>query len=359
MELSIQEIEEIEKELDFIVNHWHKHLINKIIQQAKSKGIKKLYMNSSESLRAGSINENKKQFFYETLPPIFGFTEVYDNLRNEGQERLWLLDLGGKKVRASSEQELIPLSKIKDKYQKNIQRMFKHDGPYTRKEIEVAIQRLKSREKRRKDQQEHLPENKFTFTRKKFNSIQNFDTNVSEFVVIIKLKEEIIKALTESESEAVKKFLLNFVFGAKSHFSDSVDSIGWVLISPINKETWLINQIQSDIMTNFRKLKRDLQEISINKDNTIDDNELIIRLHANNRSLWQEYLSHNETFMEALKNNAELINSLPDNNQLSDYNSADDFVQKNPNFLDQFLRQGSINQKINKYSFNLKNFMKK
>jgi len=59
MEFSREEVSHIEKNLGFIVFDWAKHLISNVLDQARKRGVSKVYMNTPQTIDSGNTSSDK------------------------------------------------------------------------------------------------------------------------------------------------------------------------------------------------------------------------------------------------------------------------------------------------------------
>jgi len=113
----------------------------------------------------------------------------------------------------------------------------------------------------------------------KKDSGQNF-TDADEKVLIVDWSKDLY-------NEYINDKLINKFISHKpeySHFSSIFSPLGWALVYEKDDKTWVINQIQSDIVSDFRHI---LDEVSEEKHHVVSNkvtiDELEIQLNANNR----------------------------------------------------------------------------
>lgn len=88
-ELSPQEMKYIREKLSTLVQEWPAIVYEAVKQKAKELGIRKVYMNTSETVSGGS-HKKKREYFYETLPSQWGFKKERVHLPGRKQEEeLW------------------------------------------------------------------------------------------------------------------------------------------------------------------------------------------------------------------------------------------------------------------------------
>lgn len=166
------------------------------------------------------------------------------------------------------------------------------DGNITREAIEQKIEELRS------GKGEGLK--KYHILEQEWTGGQKFDKKTQERVIPIHMSSDDYVEL--SNDPILKKFL-----GIQSnHFSNVTQPLGWVLVSPIKPDTWVINQIQSDVMSQFLATKKKLLAPK-----GIDVQELENRLNAGGKGVFIKALLAFPVIQEALCNKPRLINILP------------------------------------------------
>jgi len=130
--------------------------------------------------------------------------------------------------------------------------------------------------------------------------------NINETVVIQKLtattKEFIL------ESPALTKFW-SFILSQSQHFD--ADTIGFALVCKINKNVWVVNEIQTDVINKYRKLVNMVEP----SNDRISIETLKDMLEANNRRNWIPYLETNAELRNSLLQNPNTMHQLCDDTQ--------------------------------------------
>jgi hypothetical protein len=309
-----KEISIIDKNLGFIVMDWAKHLVNHILSQARQKGVESIYMNSPETLDSGA-NEGKVDYFYTKLPQQLGFKPVVVNLRGKGNENMWVYKFDNWMNTASSGgilrlASLVPMDKIPRKYQGAFIKMIWRKDAYTNEEISHVLSILEKSAKQPKQPKQSLAKFYYDWDSKEWSGGQRF-TNISEKIVIQKLPIELQNYIAENET--LLKFW-SFLLSQPSHSFLGNDSIGFALLSMISNKAWVINEIQTDCIQAYHKIRSSYyKEKGTSKKMTWET--LKDMLEGGDRSNWIQRLEVNVPLREQIINNPNIINQLPDNSQ--------------------------------------------
>jgi len=313
-----EEIKYIEKNSSFIVNQWIDHLIGKIIDLAKKKGISDLYWNSSETVNSGNTHKNTLNFFYESVPSRLGFTSVAANLRNKGYERLWHKSLNARSASSKRFASTIPLDRVPPKYQGAVIGILKHRGPYSKEELKKVFDLIASSQ----GKNEKGAKSFWYDPSKQWNSSQRF-SHQSEMVVLQYLTKEVVDEFLNDP--ILKKFLL-FLYSQSQHFGNSV--IGFALVSPLSEKTWVINEVQTDSIRRYIKIRKDF-ELEESRDESVLSLEAIKdRLTASNRDMWWQKLNE-KGILSKIQNDPSIIDRLPTNASLIDAGGVDAWLSNN------------------------------
>ena len=342
--LTKEDFQEIESKLGYLINNWYIELVNTIINLAKKENVKKLYWNSSETLGNYGANESKTKFFYESLPSQMGFVKTKANLRGKGEENLWAMDLGRNSYAAEG---LISLEQIPKAYQGAVIGILKSRGPYKKEELKRVLEIIKNSKERKKD---------FNKTDSfSYNASQTWDggqqfTGKEETIVKQKLSSRLISHILETGSSPVKTFLSNLI-DPNQHFD--ADVVGWALISKVNQDEWVINQIQTDTVNKYLKAKsKVLNEMKI-EDKVLDRQSIIDRVYARtNSSIWTSKVENDPEFLRVLQNDPSIIQQLPGDQDLSERGISHDEWWSNS-------RTANSKKKKIKNSFNLRDTLRK
>ena len=247
------EISIIEKNLGFIVFDWAKHLVTHVLGQARSAGVQTVYMNTINTLDAGAITEGKVDYFYERLPPLLGFRKEEANLRGRGNETLWTYHLG--ELHAANLSYLFKMAKkialesLPPKYQGAFIGMLGKKPFYTSEEVQQVLSILEKKQKKPKSFSKFL----YDWDSATWSGSQRFRNDVTE-TVVMQRPSEVVRNLM-IENEALTKFW-SLILSQYQHGFSEPDVIGWALISKISRDIWVINEIQTDCVNAYMKLRR-------------------------------------------------------------------------------------------------------
>jgi len=303
-----EEISIIEKNLGFIVFDWAKHLINHILSQARNKGVKTVYMNTPESLDAGAITEGKTDYFYERLPQLMGFQKEAVNVRRS-KEILWTYHFERKEALSN----LLGLLKTAKQYTlqelpPNKQGAFigilGRKPYYDENDIQKVLSILKKKQKKAKAMSKYY----YDWDSKQWSGGQRFFDQVVENVVLQHMTEE-LKDFIVNEPALLKFWA--YILSQHQHFGPDV--VGFALVSKIHSDAWVINQIQTDAINAYIKIRRERNEEEMSKGLTEDT--LRDMLEAQNRSKWIAKIEMYPEFKQQLLNNPGIIQQLPDDSQ--------------------------------------------
>lgn len=313
VEFTKEEATYIDKKMNEIVFDWAKKLINHVLSQAKNKGVKKVYMNTSETLKAGAITEDKETYFYEKLPPVMGFKKEKVNLRDNGMEELWSYNLD--EITASLKNMLIKVAaniKLED-LPINRQGLFisliGRKPFYTSEDIAKVVKILEQK----KEKQKKGISAKFFYdwTSKDYTGNQNFKSGVTEEAVLMKMHSDLQNMIN---SDPILRKFWSYILSFGGHFGSDV--LGFALICKLN-DVWVINEIQSDCLNNYLKLRSHALgwERKDSKKDGVTFEVLKDMLITNNRDKWISRIEMNQGLRDSLLSNPDLLHRLPDNNQ--------------------------------------------
>ena len=303
-----EELSVIDSKLRFIVFDWATHLISHVIGQAKQKGVTKLYWNTPDTLESGATQDEKVDYFYERLPPKLGFQESSANLRGRGEERLWLMNLSS--IKASSligllkvAEKTFTIDQIPKKYQGAFLGLIGRKPFYTEEDVKKVIDTVGKRQQKK-------PSARFFYDwNKEWSGSQRFSEDVTEMVVLQKMTSDIQNMVLEDP--ALKKFWA-FLLSQPGHFGPDV--LGFALVSPLNTDIWLINEIQTDCINGYLKIRNKVQGYKGTEGESKGTSweTIVDMLRANNRNNWVPKLENNEPMKQQLMQNPNMIHSLPD-----------------------------------------------
>lgn len=346
MEFTREEISKIEKNLNFIVFDWAKHLINHIITQARNKGVNVVYLNTSETLEAGGVTDPKVKYFYEKLPPLLGFKLEKVNLRGRGEELLWAYHLDQSGIQASLLNSLLkfaksyPLEELPRKYQGAFIGIIGRKPYYDENDVQKVLSILEKKNKKPKSTSKFY----YDWDSKTWSGGQRFSPNVTENVVMQKITSDIQNLM--QQDPALLKFW-SLILSQTQHFGPDV--IGFALVSKISPQAWVINEIQTDAINAYLELRRlDKQKEEGEQDESITFETLKDMLEAQNRSKWIPKVETNEAFKNQLMQNPQMIQQLPD-----DTNDIDKWIAEQ---LGQTEMQDDLMQHFESIDFNTRIF---
>jgi len=304
-----EEVSVIDKNLGFIVFDWAKHLVSHIVSQARKNGAKSVYINSSETLNSGAT-EGKVQFFYEKFPPTLGFKEEMVDLRGKGKERLWAMHFAQITSNESNflvkiAQRTFTLEEIPSKYQGAVLSIVGKKPSYSLEDIRKIINIVEKRKPKGKS----IPKYYYDWS-KEWSGAQRFHDNITESVVLQKIPHETQEFI--NNNPVLTKFWA-YILSQSQHFG--ADVMGFALISKISSDIWLINEIQTDCINSYLKLRASLYKDKVDQGNKLSWDTVKDLLEAGNKSNWIAILEGNEPVKQQIIDNPNIIEQLPDNSQ--------------------------------------------
>jgi hypothetical protein len=105
------------------------------------------------------------------------------------------------------------------------------------------------------------------------------------------------------------------VLSQYQHGFATPDVIGFALVSKISRDAWVINEIQTDCINAYMKLRRIDQKKYEEREEKITWEVLTHMLEAENKTKWIPILETNEAMREQILRNPGIIAQLPDNSQ--------------------------------------------
>lgn len=329
-----EEVSIIEKNLNFMVFDWAKHLVSHILTQARNQGVKTVYMNTPKTLDAGSITEGKTSYFYERLPALLGFKKEKATLRGKGSEKLWAYHLDT--VQAISTiigliktAKQFKLEELPSTYQGAFINIIGRKPLYDENDVQKVLEILKKKQKKPKVSSKFY----YDWTSKEWSGSQRFSERVTENVVLQRITSELQDTLQNNPT--LLKFW-SYLLSQHQHFGPDV--VGFALISKVSSTIWVINEIQTDAINAYMSLRRDVEKNSGKK---ISEETLKDMLEAQNRSKWINKLEMNPDLKQKLIDDPGLIQVLPDNTQ--NIESWIETQKKNGQHRDLFQHFQSIN----------------
>jgi len=197
--------------------------------------------------------------------------------------------------------------KVPESLRPSLDTHFDDENPITEESI---LNRMENAHEWGKDRAE-----KYYVKEDSWSGAQRFHEDTHEKVIPIRFSSE--KYMELYNDPILKKFLQI----KSNHFGGVTDPIGWALVSPINKNIWVINQVQSDIIPKFLSIKQ-----QVSRPEKINSDEVITRLQATGREAWIPFVQGNPQLMGALMESPNEINNLPAN--LTDPNRIQQFINE-------------------------------
>jgi len=299
-----EEISHIDKNMGHIVFDWAKHLIQHILSIAMKQGVHTVYMNTSQTISSGATQEMKLDYFYERLPPLLGFKLQEVKLRGK-KESLWAYDLN--KKLATSILHLfktadISLQDIPKKYQGAFIGIIGRKPFYTNEEIKQIIDIVEKRQKK------SIPKFYYDWESREWSGGQRFEETVTENVVLQKIPKE-SQDLIANDPVLLKFWSL--LLSRSQHFGSDV--LGFALISKVSRTQWVINEIQTDCINSYLKIRGQYYKKEDREEKGLSWETLKDMFYANNRDNWIPYIERNELIKNQILQNPNIIHQLPDN----------------------------------------------
>lgn len=342
MEFTKDEAAYIDKHINYIVFDWAKRMINHVLVEAKNKNVSHVYMNTSETLKAGGINEDKNSYFYEKLPPLMGFKKEKVSLRVANKkDLLWGFNLEEINTKINDNSENTKNTKQSNKT-KNSNGVVKfEDIPsnrqgifisiigkkefYTSEDVNKVISILTS--KQNKNEKNKLSAKfYYDWNSKTYTGDQNFKSGVTENVVLQKIHTDLQNLIN---NDAVLRKFWSYLLSFSGHFGNDV--IGFALISKISNKIWVINEIQSDCMNHYLSLRSKSLgwKNDYEKKNGVSWEVIKDMLTTHNKSCWIDKIDSNEDMKRDLMKNPDLISRLPESlENLSDNHEFSKYFEK-------------------------------
>jgi len=302
-----KEISYIDKNMGYVVFDWAKHLIQHILSIARKNNAEIVYMNTSKTVDSGSTQEMKLGYFYEKLPPIMGFTLKTVNLRGK-KEALWEYKLD-KNLSAG----LISMLKIANvslqNIPKNLQGAFigilGRKPEYTNEEIEKVIKTI---ENRKGQKSTSTSKYFYDWDSTQWTGGQRFHKNITEMVVLQKLPNESQELISQ---DPILSNFWSLLLSKGGHFGPDV--IGFGLVCKMSQKIWVINEIQTDCLNTYMKIRGQYYKDIDKKQTEMTWETIKDMLEAQNRSNWIPFIEQNEDIKQKIKQDPNIIQQLPDN----------------------------------------------
>jgi len=305
-----EEISVIDKNLNFIVFDWAKHLVSHIINQAQNQGVSKVYINTPQTLDSGST-EGKTEYFYSKLPPQLGFHIEDVNLRGKGEEKLWAYDLNAtmknaisKFIKTITAAKTFTLQDIPPKYQGAVINIIGKKPLYDENDLKKVLDIITKKQPSGKS----LAKFYYDWNSTTWSGAQRFRKDRVETVVLQKIPSELQNFMLQNP--ALTKFW-SYIISHAQHFGNDV--IGFALISKINKDEWVINEIQTDVINLYHKIRNSYYKNRQETKSKLSWGSIVDMLEAQNKSKWIPIIENDRNLINQVLNNPEIINSLPDN----------------------------------------------
>ena len=349
-----EEISVIDKKLGYLIFNWPKDLIMQIVQKAKNKGVGNLYMNTPETVDGGA-NDAKTQYFYNTLPAKFGFKKVMKNLRNKGDEPLWLLELDEVKLAKityelikMAEERTFTINQVPKSYQGALIQIIGKKPTYLLSEIQKVLQILEEKERKKEKETKSRKGFFYDWESNTWSGGQRFDDTRSEIVLTQRVPDDIQNVITQDP--VLLKFW-DFLLRQPKHFGGG-DVIGFALISVINNKNWVINEIQTDCLNKYMDIRsKYYKEERKAPSKKISWESVKDMLEAQNKSNWIAKAETIPQFKQQLIDNPNIITQLPDNSVdiekwLADQRRYSQEANRAPTDLMQVFQSINFNKRI-------------
>jgi len=167
----------------------------------------------------------------------------------------------------------------------------------------------------------------FSYKTKNWSGAQRFRNDRDEIVLTQRLTKETFDNIMNSDDPALQKFMY-LLYEKKSiqHFEQGLT--GFVLISPISSTIWLINEIQTDNLNVYMKIKNNIEQKQKTQEHVLDEQVIKDMLESHNKSIWIPKLT-NEKFLKQIQENPNFIDSLPNNEEIQKVGSIDEWINVN------------------------------
>jgi len=344
IEFTKDEAAYIDKNINDIVFNWSKRLINHIIVEAKNKNVQNIYINTSDTLKATGINENKNNYFYEKLPALIGFTKQSVNLRGK-KETIWEYDLD--KINVEQKSEPIENNKPKkSKKSKNGNKIKIEDIPSNRQGLFISIigrkpfytaedvNKVISVVSSKKDNKNKLSARfYYDWNSKTYSGDQNFKSGVTENVVLQKLHTDFQNMIN---SDPILRKFWSYILSFGGHFGNDV--IGFALVSKISNKVWVINEVQSDCINHYLDLRSKSLGWKCDYEKKTGVSWEVVKdmLNTHNKSNWISKIENNEEMKSDFMKNPDLISRLPENTE-----DIEKWISNNNEFSKYFKNEAS------------------
>jgi hypothetical protein len=282
--------------------------------------VKKLYMNTPETLHGGA-NEDKADYLYERLPKSIGFTKEKCNLRGKTEE-FWVYNLENAEKVEQTKEEVKKVEKPKKRkstkialdiiprfYQGAVINILGKKEFYTKTELKKVLAILKKEQEKKGKAQARF----FYDWSKSWSGGQSFfegtNKNRHDTVVLQKIPSELQEFMT---NDPILAKFFSFILSTSKHFQQDV--ISFILVNKIDKNKWVINEIQTDCINLYMKERNKLRaDKELSKNKKADWATIKDMLEANGKNKWIAKLEEMPDLKQKVLENPNLINELCDN----------------------------------------------
>lgn len=321
----------IDKHLNGIVFKWPNKIVSHILSEASKNGVKNVYMNTSKTLKAGGINDDKNDFFYERLPVMLNFTKAKVNLRGKSEE-MWKFNTEVVAVKnetsATPETTEVKTNKKRGRKSKMKDSIKLEDIPENRRGIFISVAGRKEvydsddikkildilQKKSECKKEEISAKFYYDWNSKTYSGDQNFKSGVTEKAVLLKMHTEFQNYI--NNDNILSKFW-SYILSYSGHFGNDV--IGFALVSKLNATTWVINEVQTDSISHYLSLRSKALGWNSDYEKTKGITWEVLKdmLVTNNKNNWIIEIEKNEKMKEDFMNNPELVSRLPEKVDMS------------------------------------------
>jgi hypothetical protein len=223
-----------------------------------------------------------------------GFEKTKADLRNRGEEELWVYKVPIEESKLKSKKEKIEkknsytLQDIPKRFRGVFIKLIGKRKTYTPENVKRVVEFLRERAKENGASIDKNCQSQFFYNwERDWDNAQRFDSNVTEKVVVQRLSSQ-VQDMIEG-SEALLKFWSMLLSSSGQHFGNDV--IGFTLLSPIKEKTWLINEVQTDCVNSYHRVRR--LDKDTKKKSKITWEVVKDILDAQGKSKWKEVIEEN------------------------------------------------------------------
>ena len=331
IEFTKDEAAYIDKNINYVLFDWAKRMVNHVLVEAKNKNVSHIYMNTSKSIKAGGVNDDKTNYFYEKLPALMGFNKEKVSIRGGNKEDiLWEFDLEKINTQNDTEDNTNETKEANTKDTKKSKKTKKaavvkfEDIPsnrqgifisiigrkefYTSEDVNRVIDILTS--KKNKNEKNKLSAKfYYDWNSKTYTGDQNFKSGVTEIVVLQRLHTDLQNMIN---NDAILRKFWSYLLSFSGHFGN--DIIGFALISKISNKVWVINEIQSDCINHYLSLRSKSLGWKGDHEKKKGVSWEVVKdmLITHNKDKWIAKIEGNEEMKEDFMKNPDLISRLPE-----------------------------------------------